>query len=184
MTPVSTQAAEGALSRLVGLLELNEVAPSAMLVSNVTTIVEVYVDHVLDFLIDQDPATQYAFGAALVSAHRREMHDSWPHRHDWLAKGFGLAIGATPEGNRLLSLVDLRNALVHGNGVLTERQTLDWRSLAKIRSMEQVVKCRTNGRRVFVDETTVTTSVQIGRNYILTLDALLTASGRIDVRDL
>ena len=47
---------------------------------------------------------------------------NWANRIDWLARGFGIRVAGGHAWQRFETVVQARNALVHGDGQLSEKQ--------------------------------------------------------------
>ncbi len=141
------------------------------LVLEIHTIAEAYVDAILQALIAATEVDRTAFGRAMLAQLEDRIFASWKERHDWLAKGFGIRVQGTVKQD-LLTIADLRNAIVHGNGRLTERQSRDIVRLVELENrLYEVLDVRTERREVYLGRATGEKSVAIARAYIQALDA-------------
>jgi hypothetical protein len=97
------------------------------------TAVETHFNRVLESLVDISGIRVNKFGDALLEEIADDIYKSWESRLRWLNRGFGVAIAGDLVMQNYLSLVDLRNALVHGQGELTPLQQ---RNIVKLLSMK------------------------------------------------
>lgn len=116
-----TESGEHCLARLSALSLLD--LPVPQFVTSAMTVVEIHVSRVLARLIVLSDLQATKLGAALVDQMRDDMNRTWDSRMSWLNRGFGLAIAGEVESQRLNDVTELRNAVVHGDGRLTDFQT-------------------------------------------------------------
>jgi len=102
-----------------------EPADSRAVIINAVSIVESYVDAALQSLIDASGIRDIPFADAMHAELQDAIYRSWDERFKWLARGFGVDLEGTTPQQEFLTLVDLRNALIHGQGKFTQRQTRD-----------------------------------------------------------
>jgi len=84
---------------------------------------EIYVDRVLSALIEASSAKTVPFGQMLIANYGSDYQKTWSARHACLSRGFAIHVQGSPEGQRMGTLIELRNALAHGDGQLTEMQS-------------------------------------------------------------
>lgn len=143
------------------------------------TIAEAYADAVLARLIDDSGYESTAFGRAMYAMLEDRIFGSWKERHDWLVKGFGVNFHESDAAKAkadVLTLADLRNAIVHGNGRLTERQSRDVVRLVSLEKRLRVAfDVRTEGRTLHMSPTTGRRALATARTYIGILDQTVRA---------
>ncbi|WP_147339641.1 hypothetical protein [Actinomadura spongiicola] len=77
--------------------------------------------------------TSTAIGATFYSEVAGDIDRSWKNRFSWLKRGFGIELSGDRQTQKFLTVVDARNAVVHGAGSLTGQQTRDIRKMIQIR---------------------------------------------------
>ena len=159
-------------------------APAALdLVVGVATRVEGYVDTVLHRLIERTDYRRQPFLAAMYADLELSIFQSWRDRFRWLANGFGISIAGTAEAQQLQVLIELRNAVVHGGGRLTERQTRDVNELITLEhSARRVFHVDVDRSRLIPSEKTRDATVSVGREFVIAFDTEVRA--RTGLRDL
>jgi hypothetical protein len=141
-----------------------------------TTVAETFVDSSLALLIESSGIGKSPFGAALLQTVGDGFFQGWPDRLHWLNKGFGIEVGGTTAGQNLQTLIELRNALIHGGGTLTDRQSRDVPSLLELeRRLRRLLHVQVEGGRIsFVGPTDVV-ALQVVRTFMLEFDERLAA---------
>jgi hypothetical protein len=86
------------------------------------TAVEAHFNRVLESLVEMSDIRASRFGSALLDENADDIYKSWDSRLRWFNRGFGVVVAGELVMQNYLSLVDLRNALVHGQGELTSLQ--------------------------------------------------------------
>lgn len=138
----------------------------------VTGMVEAYADGVLGRLIAQSGYDATTFGRAMLAELEDRIYQSWLERHAWLDKGFSVRVTGTPAAEGMQTVVDLRNALVHGNGKLTDRQSRDMAALIALEGrLWRALAVRTERGIVHCSSTTGVKAIGAGLAYIRALDA-------------
>lgn len=144
----------------------------AQVVLTVATLAEAYSEAVLRQLIIASSRDLGPFARAMYAELEDRIFQSWEERHSWLAKGFGIKLAGSRHAQDLQTLVDLRNALVHGAGTLTDRQSRDLGKLVHLEtSLRRTLDVHVERGRVHLTESTGHMAVSIARAYILALDA-------------
>lgn len=127
-----TASGEHCLARLSALTLLD--LPVPQFATSAMTVIEIHVSRVLARLIVLSDLQATKLGAALVDEMRDDINRTWDTRMSWLSRGFGLAIAGEAEYQRLNNVTELRNAVVHGDGRLTDYQTA---SLTKVIALQK-----------------------------------------------
>jgi hypothetical protein len=124
------------LEELVQIAILSYGAPiaSEWLVVTSTTCVEAHFDRLINALIASSRVSDSKFASALLDDNYEEIFKTWDSRLKWLDKGFGIGIAGDRPVQDYRTLVDLRNAVVHGQGHLTLFQQ---RNFAKFLALKQ-----------------------------------------------
>lgn len=151
-------------------------APSDTVIG-VTSIVESLVDSFIDLLVAESGADATPLGRRLIERSTDSFHQSWPDRNGWLDGGFGIALAGTPAGQRLDMLVEVRNAIVHGQGRLTDRQVRKPAFAMELRRRVQVgLASQIEARRILLGRDAGPRAITIGREYLLALDLAVAAA--------
>lgn len=117
--------------------------PAQQLVTSIATAVEVHLSSVLDRLIRTSVVAGERLGGALLAKVGDDIQRTWDSRADWLKEGFGLQVKEDASYGDFSLVVDVRNAVVHGAGRLTDYQ---------MRSIERTVALRRDlDRRLDID---------------------------------
>ncbi len=136
------------------------------------TVAEGYIGSTLGALIAASGYDGTAFGRAMYAELEDRIHQSWSERHSWLNRAFSVNIIGTTACQDLLILVELRNALVHGGGRLTYRQSREIGGLIGLeKQLHSRLGVQADGRTLTLLPQTAVRAVEIARAYILTLDA-------------
>jgi hypothetical protein len=115
-----------------------------------------------------------AFGRVMFEELTDRIHQTWSERHTWLSRAFDVHISGTAASQDMMTLVELRNALVHGAGRLTHRQTRGVGALIELEKRLQVLfSVRADSRGLVLAPDSATRAVEVARAYILALDAEL-----------
>lgn len=157
---------------LRAISELGSSSPSSQsVVIGVATTVEIYIDHLLATFIRESGVQTSRFGSALVAETSDSMRQSWANRLKWLRDGFGLDLAGTSVQNEMQTVIDLRNALLHGDGKLTPHQTRSLnKQLALERQLEKVLAVVSEAKRLRLTTATAGRSKSIAREYIIYID--------------
>lgn len=99
------------------------------------------------------------------------MRQSWANRLKWLRDGFGMDLAGSSIQNDMQTVIDLRNALLHGDGRLTPHQTRSLnKQLALERQLEKVLSITSEAKKLRLSSATAGTCMSIARNYIIYID--------------
>ncbi len=147
-------------------------AETAWIVIASVAVVEAHVGRIILRLVDQTGVQATPLGRALVADSRDAFVDSWGSRLQWLNRGFGVALAGGSEYQSFNVLVQARNAILHGEGYLTERQV---RRLARVlelkRNLRSVLGVETVGRQVMFSAATRTRTLSVSRTFVDHFDA-------------
>lgn len=132
---------------LRGILDLRSAdMPTMQFVSSLLIPLEAHVTRVVAQVIANSGAVGHPFVEKMLSSLEKEIFDTWPGRLSWLSRGFSVQIQGTAEYQRFSHLIEVRNAIVHGEGQLTEKQQKkDLKALLSLRkdlSIELDIECR------------------------------------------
>jgi hypothetical protein len=167
---------EESLTALMSYLQqatYRDLAPRDIAI-NASTAVEVHVDRVLDLFLRQSAVNETALGRLLLSEAESGIHQTWISRHRWLRVAFDIDMSSTPEWQKLKTVVDLRNALVHGGGTLTPRQTADiGKRIDLERRLRFHLDAEVSKTGITLAANTSNAAISIARAYIVRLDESL-----------
>lgn len=136
--------------------------------------VESHVNDVISDLVRSSRIDATPFGSALLSHAADDLTANWPKRHAWLGSAFGVAISGTSAANKFDTLVKLRNAIAHGSGGLTAKQTKSLEDrLALEGALGSVLGVVVSGERFHFSGTTRRSAHNVARDYVLEFDALI-----------
>ena len=169
MSPVLSRLAERTLIGIAGSAGDRE--PDLM-VLRVSSLVEVYVDDLLDSLAARHLAGESDFAISVSELVTAQLHQNWPQRRLWLRQSFGVSLDGTVEDQDFSLLVELRNAIAHGGGRLTflQRKTLAAQLTMQDRFTRRLgVHC--DGVHVACTEATSSLAIRVASDYVRSLDA-------------
>ncbi|PCC43887.1 hypothetical protein CIK65_04645 [Brevibacterium aurantiacum] len=133
--------------------------------------VEAYVDATVKRLIDMDSRTRSQLGNYLIDQYISELSRNWKSRHSVLRDGFGVFVESESVAQNLKIVVDVRNALMHGDGKLTDLQSAKWKSVVALRrDMANRLDIELQGRRLVLGEDSVKLACSILIEYVLQLE--------------
>lgn len=139
------------------------------------TRVEGYTDRLLQSMVRASRVDQDPFGRALLSEVRDSMYSSWPERLRWLAT-FGVEVAGTRAWHDMDTLIDLRNALVHGGGQLTARQSRELPKLLALEArLDTTLSVRVEGLRLRLGVETPRLATLVAADFVRALDAAASA---------
>jgi hypothetical protein len=135
---------ERCLKRVNELYEL-ALPPSQFAVA-VMAPVEVHASVMIARLVSRSAVSNTRFGAALIDNVGEGFQETWRMRTRWLDDGFEIEIAGKSPHQDLELVVDARNAFVHGDGQLTDRQTREPAKLRQLRAgLEKTLKINCRG---------------------------------------
>ncbi|UKA76463.1 hypothetical protein [Arthrobacter sp. FW306-07-I] len=115
-------------------------------------------------------------GKNLLQEYGDSFHQSWLARNRVLKSGFGIQAGSMPAWQDMELVIEVRNAIVHGDGSLTSRQAKDPASLIIMRKrMAKLLRSDIQGRLVRLNDEAGVLSAEIAIRYATSLDELVSA---------
>ena len=163
-----TESGERCLLRLTELPRLQ--LPTEQLITVIGTVVEGHVSRILARLIVLSKIDESPFGNALLQSQVDSMDNTWPDRNHWLTRGFELAYPGLSPYQSFDVLVQARNAIVHGDGALTDRQTRKIKDLLILRKdFQKKLDATVRGRLQFGD-TSAKRAMEIARGFVVAFD--------------
>lgn len=180
-----TRSGNRCLEELVYIATLsheNRISAEWVVVSCATA-VETHFNRLLSALIDMSSAGLDRFGNALLDQALDDVFKTWPSRLRWLNQGFNISVYGDTEIQEYLYVVDLRNALVHGQGELTQIQQRNFSELLALkRNLTRTLGVRFRGVKVVMNEFVQTKVLRICRNATMYIDgAVLSSYPSLDV---
>lgn len=88
---------------------------SVAIVDNLTT-------DLIDLALERSKISSTLLGQTLLEASIGGFQRSWPRKHEFLLKAFNIRIKDFAETKKFLTVVEVRNSLIHGDGSLTKLQ--------------------------------------------------------------
>lgn len=162
--------AEATIRRL-SIARVDARDPESLLLSTVA-IVEAFVDNVIQGLIDDAAAQQSRLGAFLLAKAEGTFRQSWQARNDILRGGFEVVVEPQVLAQDLQLVIDIRNALAHGDGSLTDQQVASWsKAVALRRNLERRLGVSISGRRIRLTSDSAGKAVTVLIEYISALEA-------------
>lgn len=136
------------------------------------TTVEAHVDRVVEALVDGSDVSTSRFGGALLDEVRSTLSQSWDRRLGWLNRGFDVSITGTKETQEFLTLIDFRNAVVHGHMHLTDIQVVKLEAMIDLkRRLRTILDVHSVGRMLVAGDATAMKAVRVSRAFVYSLDA-------------
>ncbi|MCC9195224.1 hypothetical protein LOC59_16450 [Arthrobacter sp. zg-Y916] len=141
------------------------------------SLAESLVDQFIALLVAESDIGKIPLGRRLLSKSRDSFNHSWDERNGWLKGGFGVAIAGTNEARRLKTVIEVRNAIIHGDGQLTERQRRNVLGAIDLRrEMLDVLASDLQGRRLILSHTSGHKAMYVVAEYALALDHAVAAA--------
>lgn len=163
-----TESGEFCLNRLTELSQLG--LPPGQLVVSICTAVEMHVARVLARMVVVSGVQEQHLGDYMVKRLEDDMTRSWASRKKWLGEGFAVV----PRYQEFDVLVELRNAVVHGDEALSPVQ--ERKPIAKLIELRKQLRQRLNvelyGRASFAPDS-ASRAVDIARAFVADLDGLV-----------
>lgn len=151
-------------------------AESAIVTS--ASLAESLVDQFIDLLVAKSNAGETRLGRRLLSRSADSFHQSWDERNGWLSGGFGVEMAGTREGQRLNTVIAVRNAIIHGDGQLTKRQIKNASAAISLRrGVRDVLASDVQGRRIMLSDNSGHRAMAVVSEYVLALDRAVAAAG-------
>lgn len=162
--------AEEALRELMRIQRLSD-EPREWVVISAAAIAESFADRLIERLVASSEVARSAFGRKLLSESANSFNQSWTQRNMWLSDGFGIRLSGTAIGQNMMVIVEVRNALMHGLGSLTDRQVKNPSSAIALQGqIRRVLNSQVHGRRVLLGQDAGVIATDVARTYVLELD--------------
>ena len=159
-----------ALSRLYHDHETGKHAAESLVVSCASA-VEAYFDTVLTALILRNRPGDNRLFTALLGEVREDIFRTWDSRLTWLRQGFGISIAGDSATQNFRYVVELRNSLVHGGGMLTDYQVRDFARACQLkRQMSLHLGVHFKGRLILLMPGMGKKAVDLSRKIVCHLD--------------
>lgn len=176
--------AEESLRELLRIQKSQNSSCEWMLIS-AAAIAESFTDRVIDRLVLGSPVSETPFGRKLLSESSSSFSQSWSQRNSWLKDGFGIRLSGVAIGQNLTVVVEVRNALMHGLGNLTDRQVKSpTAAIALQGQIREVLNSQVHGRKVILGSRAGTLATAVAREYVLALDRLSQGNTRSRATDI
>lgn len=147
------------------------IASSEWIIVSSATNVENHANRLLESLVTTNSVADNQFMTALLLEIGDDIYRTWESRLRWLSRGFGVAVSGHTEVQEYLFVVELRNALIHGDRELTPTQI---RSLPKLlalkRDMSRVLGVVFNGVEIHLDKHVTVKSLELARRFVVHVD--------------
>jgi hypothetical protein len=136
--------------------------------------VESYVNRLLELYLESSAVAEDRAGAMMIGKLKDVMQGTWVGRREWLSGGFGVPLGSLRAWPLLLALVELRNAIVHGGGGLTTRQSKTLKERLRVEaSLRKHLSAEVQGSDLLLTTRTADSAISICRDFVTQLDPLL-----------
>lgn len=167
-----TESGERCLARVIEQYRLG--LPPAHLATGVVTPVEVHVSRVIGRLIALSDVPTIDFGQAMITHIGKSFTSTWDYRIAWLRDGFRLSLAGEKPYQDLQLVVEARNAVVHGDGQLTEWQPRDAAKLATLRKrLDKTLGVDCRGIVLTFGESSEERIVHVVREFVVRFDAMV-----------
>ncbi|MBF6133140.1 hypothetical protein IU501_09020 [Nocardia otitidiscaviarum] len=118
--------------RIINRLRLLDLQTD-QLISSILPPVESHVDRMLAGLIELSKVANYPLVREMLNRLEKDLFENWDGKMEWLAKGFSVKVRGETEYQMLKHVIESRNAIIHGNGTLTERQRGNFNQLVTLK---------------------------------------------------
>lgn len=145
---------------------------SAQLIIGTVTIVEGHVNRLLELIVRASGGIDTSFSRAALRALEGEIYRTWDSRLRWIADCMesGISLGDV-EVQDFKSVIEVRNALVHGHGKLTSSQARSITQLVELRArLRQRLNIELVSTRLVLHTSTPDRVSAIGRAFVKYLD--------------
>ena len=155
----------------ITLLDSQAEVPPDWLVITCATCVESHFDRVLRSLIAASGVRQNKFSNSLYEFLHDDIFKNWDSRLNWLKNGFSVAIAGDRAIQDFRTVVDLRNAIVHGQGHLTEVQQKSLERLLDLkRNLTRLLNVQFSGHKILIPPDIGLKVVKVCRDAVILLD--------------
>jgi hypothetical protein len=170
----------------IALLAYEARAASEWLIVTCVTCIEAHLDRIIDLLISASDLEDSKFGGFLLSGGYDEIFRNWETRLKCLDKGFGISIAGDRPMQDCRTLVELRHAIVHGQGNLTTFQQANFVRLLDLkRKLTRLLDVQFSGLKILLPADMGPRVSEICRSAAISLDRAVLAQypsiGRRDI---
>ncbi|NJP90426.1 hypothetical protein HCN51_13350 [Nonomuraea sp. FMUSA5-5] len=160
-----------ALARLAYRGSSDKQSDQHWFITSAATLVEGYADGLLRSLVEMSDMGKSRFGSALLSAIGDDPYRAWDSRLKWLRDGFSVSVKGDKATQGFLTLVDARNAIVHGEGKLTRLQAGKIGQLVNLsQDLKRVLDIDLSSTRLVFSPTSCPLAVAVCREFVRHLD--------------
>lgn len=138
------------------------------------SLAEALVGRTIDALVEESGIKSTRLGRRLIEDSADSYHQSWDGRYGILKGAFGVQISGTREAQRLDVVVNVRNALVHGEGQLTSKQTKKLTAALNLRrQVKDVLGSEVQGRKILLSPSAGHCAIGVTSEYVLAFDTVV-----------
>jgi len=150
----------------------------AQLLVDATAIAEGLVDELVNSLFNEHATAKTPMAKFLLGELNGKFNQNWKSRHSVLTKAFGLDLDQKIM-QQMDSVIQVRNAFVHGDGGLSPNQSHSWKEIFRLRrDLSLRLGIQIDGTRLHFGENTITIALSYVDAYLLELDRATTAAIR------
>ncbi len=163
------------LAQIALLAHRTQVATEWIIVT-CSTCVEAHFDRVINLLIEASQVEDNRLTKSLLAESYDDIFRNWESRLKWLDKGFGVAIAGDRPVQDYRALVELRNAVVHGQGNLTAFQQRNFSKLLTLkRRLTNLLGVHFAGPKILLPKGIESNIIEICRSVTVCLDGSVLA---------
>lgn len=141
-----------------------------------STCVEAHFDRMINLLIETSQVEDNRLAKSLLAESYDDIFRSWDSRLRWLDKGFGVAVAGDRPVQDYRALVELRNAVVHGQGNLTALQQRNFSKLLVLkRRLTNLLDVHFAGPKILLPTGIESNIIEICRSVTVCLDSAVLA---------
>lgn len=134
-------------------------------------IAEGRVDALIEELFERHPSGTNDVTGFLLDEVGARLTQSWSARARVLRGAFGVVVDQKKK-QYMDSVIDVRNAFIHGDGSLSPLQTQSWESILQFRTtLRRVLDVHVDGTRLEFTARTVNLALGYVEDYLVALDA-------------
>lgn len=141
------------------------------LVLTVVPEVELRIDDMIRELVSRAKFAPTVLGSFLIKDNLDSYFQSWSEREKILKDVFGFSVSGSKIGQDFQILVEVRNALMHGNGSFTSQQS---KNLASVLSLKKKLggdlSVEVQGQKLILDGLNRVKVCDAASNYLVTAD--------------
>jgi hypothetical protein len=168
-----TRSGEECLIRLVQLeseLTVHTGSPPWLVVA-VTTVLEAHTARLFTQLVGLSNVEATNIGKEMYKRLRKDMLSNWSSREHWLFGSLQIPLAGDTAYQNFMVVVELRHALVHGDGNLTEAQLAEFDKMLRLKKdLDRVLSVSCMGSRVTLSTETPERTIAAARSLLVALD--------------